>query len=513
MRPRQGGEFATVAETRQCDESCDSVDGRFIASVMIEEDNLPSDVEELIDVIECDDGSVAEILTGQTEGIVLEGHGGMLDKKLGGCNDDGDDKVPGMERNDDAMPLISQGIEGGGGVGMETKKEVFDRSLAAGIWGYRFKEWVYAPSRGMSGGTVVTWNYQTISISDYEIEELSVSIRILDVSEELAGLFGLCGNKWCIGGDFNVVTFVSEKSNGGRMTSSMKFFNDCIDDTNLRDPRLLNASFTWSNFRGPGPFRFENMWLEHLEFKKKVKQWWGDDQINGWEGYKFSRRSRTLKQKMKDWNKEVFGDLVSAKKEAKARIAALDLMEGQASGRRKRNFIQKLEVEGSGVVVNDGEIELEIINFFKNLYSSNTEAGWCLKGLNWNAINVEEAEWLERPFEEEEVKRAVFDCGTDKSSGPDRFMLLFQSYWDIVKEDLMKVMVDFFNCGIINAITNEMFICLIPKKKESIKVSDFLPINLVTSLYKMVSKVLASRLREVLGSTISCCQGAFVKGR
>ncbi|CAL8991500.1 unnamed protein product [Prunus brigantina] len=233
---------------------------------------------------------------------------------------------------------------------------------------------------------------------------------------------------------------------------------------------------------------------------------------------------------MKDWNKEVFGDLISAKKEAKAKIAALDLMEGQggldnilrkereelyllvsdlvhkeevkwrqrgkiqwardgdnntkffhriASGRRKRNFIQKLEVEGSGVVVSEGEIELEIINFFKNLYSSNAEAGWCLEGLNWNAISVEEAEWLERPFEEEEVKRAVFDCGSDKSPGPDRFsMLLFQSCWDIVKEDLMKVMVDFFNCGIINAITNETFICLIPKKKESSKVSDFRPISL-----------------------------------
>lgn len=281
----------------------------------------------------------------------------------------------------------------------ETKKEVFDRRLAAGVWGSRFKEWVYAPSRGRSGGIVVMWNSQTVSISDYEIGEFSVSIRIIDVSggdwwlsgiygpcqprdrrrfwEELAGLFGLCGHKWCIGGDFNVVRFVSEKSNGGRMTSSMKNFNDFIDDTNLRDPCLLNAAFTWSNFRetavcrrldrflfseawedsfpqvkqlalarvtsdhcpiqldtsnlkwGPGPFRFENMWLEHPDFKKNFKLWWGEDQIFGWEGYKFSRRLKTLKQKMKNWNKEVFGNLVAAKIAAEARIAALDLLEGQ----------------------------------------------------------------------------------------------------------------------------------------------------------------------------------------
>lgn len=50
-------------------------------------------------------------------------------------------------------------------------------------------------------------------------------------------------------GLFNVVRFVSEKSNGGRMTSSMRTFNEFIDDTNLRDPCLLNASYTWSNRR------------------------------------------------------------------------------------------------------------------------------------------------------------------------------------------------------------------------------------------------------------------------
>ncbi|CAL8995026.1 unnamed protein product [Prunus brigantina] len=343
---------------------------------------------------------------------------------------------------------------------------------------------------------MVMWNSQTISIYDYEIGEFYISIRILDVSwrggdswlssiygrchlrdrrrfwEELAGLFGLCGNKWCIGGDFNVVRFVSKKSNEGRMTSSMKNFNDFIDDTNLRDPHLLNACFTWSNFRENASdqnfFYRENAVCRRLDRFLFFEAW--EDSFPQWA--------------LGDSNIKFFHCI--------------------ASDRRKRNLIQKREVEGFGVVVSEGEIELDIINFFKNLYNTNEEVGWCLEGLNWNAISGEEAEWLERPFEEEEVKRAVFYCGTDKSPGPDGFsMLLFQSCWDIVKEDLMKVLEDFFNCGIINAITNETFIFLIPKKRESIKVSDFRLISLVTSLYKMMSKVLASRLWEVLGSTIS----------
>lgn len=74
-------------------------------------------------------------------------------------------------------------------------------------------------------------------------------------------------------------------------------------------------------------------------------------------------------------------------------------------------------------------------------------------------------------------------------------------------------MAKFCNNGIVNRITNETYFCLIPKKAESIKFGDYRPISLVTSLYKVIAKVLAWRLREVLGNTISCTQGAFVKDR
>ena len=45
------------------------------------------------------------------------------------------------------------------------------------------------------------------------------------------------------------------------------------------------------------------------------------------------------------------------------------------------------------------------------------------------------------------------------------------------------------------------------------RVYDFTPISLVTSLYKIIAKVLLGRLRRVLNGTISLSQGAFVEGR
>ena len=42
---------------------------------------------------------------------------------------------------------------------------------------------------------------------------------------------------------------------------------------------------------------------------------------------------------------------------------------------------------------------------------------------------------------------------------------------------------------------------------------DFRPISLTGSMYKIISKVLANRLRKVLGSLLSPSQNAFIQGR
>lgn len=72
----------------------------------------------------------------------------------------------------------------------------------------------------------------------------------------------------------------------------------------------------------------------------------------------------------------------------------------------------------------------------------------------------------------------------------------------------MKVLREFFSSGVVNRATNETYICLIPKKTNSFKLADFKPISLITSLYKIITKVLVGRLKEVLESTTS-----FVRNR
>lgn len=70
------------------------------------------------------------------------------------------------------------------------------------------------------------------------------------------------------------------------------------------------------------------------------------------------------------------------------------------------------------------------------------------------------------PFTEEEVKKAVWDCDSSKSPGPDGFNLgFYKECWDVVKEDIMRVMREFYENWRLVRGSNSSFIVLIPKKE------------------------------------------------
>ena len=184
------------------------------------------------------------------------------------------------------------------------------------------------------------------------------------------------------------------------------------------------------------------------------------------------------------------------------------------NNRRNKNTISRLEREDGTVLEDKQEIEEEITSFYETLFKENNEITWSLQGLQWDAITRDKAEWLERRFGVEEIRVAVFNCDKDKSPGSDGYtMAFYQDCWDIISEDLVRFFEKFFTRGVVNSTMNHTILCLIPKKVESKYVKDFKPINLVSSVYKILTKVLTNRLRKVIGDTISLSQGAFIKDR
>ena len=157
---------------------------------------------------------------------------------------------------------------------------------------------------------------------------------------------------------------------------------------------------------------------------------------------------------------------------------------------------------------------MSVVRAYQNLLSD--PDGWrpCLNSLEFDSIGVEEAAKLEEMFSMEEVSSALSDLNGDKAPGSNGFPLAFwKFYWDFVKDEFMDIFKDFFERGKFVRSLNTTFLVLIPNKGGAKDLSDFRPINLAEGLYKLLTKVLANRLKKVVGKVVSSSQNAFVEER
>nr|GEY69866.1 RNA-directed DNA polymerase, eukaryota [Tanacetum cinerariifolium] len=126
-------------------------------------------------------------------------------------------------------------------------------------------------------------------------------------------------------------------------------------------------------------------------------------------------------------------------------------------------------------------------------------------------LSSDQVQDLERTVTYEEVKRVVWDCGTNKSPGPDGFSFEFyRKYWTTIDDDVFQAVRDFFLNGYFPKGCNSSFIALIPKIQDAKFMKDFDPISLIGSVSKIIAKILANRLCVVLLYLISDVQSNFV---
>lgn len=149
----------------------------------------------------------------------------------------------------------------------------------------------------------------------------------------------------------------------------------------------------------------------------------------------------------------------------------------------------------------------------KNGWKDGSNINECLEVVS-NKVSEEMNSSLMSPISSYEVEQVVFDLGHHKAPGPDGFDgLFFQKNWAIMKDDITKAVTNFFENGDLTEEINATVVALILKVPMSEFIGQLRPISCCNFLYKVIAKVMVSRLKPHMNNLITQQRSAFVGNR
>ncbi|GKA14939.1 RNA-directed DNA polymerase, eukaryota [Tanacetum coccineum] len=296
-------------------------------------------------------------------------------------------------------------------------------------------------------------------------------------------------------------------------------------------PILLRES---NHDYGPIPFRYFNHWTELDGFNKFVIDTWNSAPVETNAMRNVMQKFKFLKGKIREWLK-IYKSKNGGSgilKEELNRIDA-DIDKGLASDiiiNRRMEVIKSIQYLDKIHVMDlaqkakvkwaiEGDENSRYFHGVLNKKRSQSNIRGIMVDGKWQdnpkvTISIDQQTELEGAVSKEEVKKAVWDCGSDKSPGPDGFSFgFYRKFWTCIENDVFAAVNYFFTFGDIPKGCNACFIALIPKVHDANLVKDFRPISLIGSIYKIIAKILANRLVGVLGDIVNEVQSAFISDR
>ncbi|XP_023644456.1 uncharacterized protein LOC111832379 [Capsella rubella] len=192
-----------------------------------------------------------------------------------------------------------------------------------------------------------------------------------------------------------------------------------------------------------------------------------------------------------------------------------------AQANASRNAIRQLTLESGVILTNPSEIKAENAHHFREfLQRDSLDTGEVAPTYLGDLLDYQCPESrcsdLISPVTREEIWHALSSLPSGKACGPDGYTKEFYiSAWSIVGQDCVVDVQSFVLFGQKPRAVNATLLCLIPKnpKADSATMKDYRPISCCNILYKVISKILANRLKKILPEFVAPNQSAFIQGR
>ena len=300
------------------------------------------------------------------------------------------------------------------------------------------------------------------------------------------------------------------------------------------------------------PFKFEQMWLKDNGCSETVVSAWGSnsgavsmpivagkikmcgEKLTVWSRNSFGCIKKQIEKTgkllskaevavakgeleyevVKNLNSELNGllDKESLMWEQRARALFLKCgdrntgyFHSKASHRFRRNKISGLRNSGNVWCTEERQIKEIAVDYFRSLFTTShpSELSEILEAVK-PSVTPEMNVQLLKPYSKEEVDAALSQMEPITAPGPDGMPPLFyHSFWNFFEKDVSSAVLDCLNNCKVPTEINHTNITLIPKVKSPEFITEFRPISLCNVVYKLVSKVLANRLKAVLPAVIS----------
>ena len=184
----------------------------------------------------------------------------------------------------------------------------------------------------------------------------------------------------------------------------------------------------------------------------------------------------------------------------------------------EKKVLNNLLTEEGKHITEAEDVSRELVSFYSQLYSSkgvDTEAQTSFFDEEVPKLDDEDRNVCEEEITIEELGAALKALTNGKTPGTDGFGTDFYKFWwpqikDLVYDSLTSA----FTSGRLSVEQRRGAITLIPKKGKDVRLlKNWRPISLLNTDYKILTKLLATRLQSVISRLIHPDQVGYIKKR